>query len=102
MAYLTPLFLDWIASIGEEDASAVTRGPRGHCFPLKGPAYAYGAGPMISALAVMASRLGLHGWGFTIGWSRLWLQSSILTIQASRFGGHLSGLTIAAVTILAS
>src|SRR5438876_10470174 len=83
--------------MAREDASAVMRRPRGHCFPLKGPAYAYGARPMISALAVMASRLGLRNWMVTIVASRFNTHDSGFTIPQSCFG-----FTIAAVMFLAA
>jgi len=65
----------------------VMRRPTAHYFPLKGPAYAYSAGPMIFALAVMASRLALRNW--------------MVTVMASRVNTHDSGFTIAAVMSLA-
>ena len=51
------------------------RRPRGPITFLSKVLHAHDAASLISALLVMASRFG-----FTIKWSRLWLQGSALTI----------------------
>jgi len=51
------------------------RRPRGAITSLSKVLHAHDAASLISALLVMASRFG-----FTIKWSRLWLQGSALTI----------------------
>jgi len=93
--------------LAREDTSPLMRRPRGHYFPRKGPAHAQGAGSMISPLALMASLLGLRNWMVKVMASTFYTHDSGFTIPRSCFWlhdcrGHVSGLTIHAVTVLAS